>query len=46
MAGRMGNDQVTVKNVEVVFVDKTNNIIGVKGMVPGAKNGLITIIKK
>ena len=46
MAGRMGNDQVSVKNVEVIYIDKVSNIIGVKGMVPGAKNGLITIIKK
>lgn len=45
MAGRMGNDTVTVKGVEVAFIDATQNIIGLKGMVPGAKNGFLTISK-
>jgi len=43
MAGREGNKRVTVKNLEIVYVDKENNIIGVKGTVPGARNGLLEI---
>ncbi len=45
MAGRMGNDRVTVKNVEVVFIDVNSHLIGLKGMIPGAKNGLVEIRK-
>jgi large subunit ribosomal protein L3 len=43
MAGRMGDDRVTVKNLEIAEVDETNNIILIKGAVPGARNGLILI---
>lgn len=43
MAGRMGNDQVTVKHLEVITVDSEKNIIGIKGALPGARGGLITI---
>ena len=43
MPGRMGGDRTTVKNLEIVEVDKDNNILLVKGAVPGARNGLILI---
>jgi large subunit ribosomal protein L3 len=43
MAGRMGADRVTVKNLEVAYVDASNNLIGLKGAVPGPKKGLIII---
>lgn len=43
MAGRMGHDQVTVKNLEVAYVDATNNLIGLKGAVPGPRKGLIVV---
>ena len=43
MAGRMGADRVTVKNLEVAYVDSANNLIGLKGAVPGPKKGLIVI---
>jgi large subunit ribosomal protein L3 len=43
MAGRMGHDQVTVKNLEVAYVDAVNNLIGLKGAVPGPRKGLIVI---
>lgn len=43
MAGRMGHDQVTVKNLEVAYVDATNHLIGLKGAVPGPRKGLIVI---
>ncbi len=43
MAGRMGHDRVTVKNLEVAYVDTVNNLIGLKGAVPGPRKGLIVI---
>lgn len=43
MPGRMGGDRVTVKNLEVAYVDAVNNLIGLKGAVPGPRKGLITI---
>jgi len=43
MAGRMGADRVTVKNLEVAYVDAASNLIGLKGAVPGPKKGLIVI---
>jgi large subunit ribosomal protein L3 len=43
MAGRLGNSQVTVQNIKLVKVDLENNLLLVKGAVPGAKNGLLTI---
>lgn len=45
MGGRMGGDRVTVRNLKVVQVDKENNLLIVKGAVPGA-NGGIVLIKK
>ncbi|WP_432667314.1 50S ribosomal protein L3 [Wukongibacter baidiensis] len=43
MAGRMGNETVTVQNLEVVKVDSERNVLLVKGAVPGPRNGIITI---
>jgi large subunit ribosomal protein L3 len=43
MAGRMGGDRVTVKNLEVAYVDASSHLIGLKGAVPGPKKGLIII---
>lgn len=43
MAGRMGNERVTVQNLEVVRVDAEKNLILIKGGVPGPKKGLVTI---
>lgn len=43
MAGRMGNERVTVQNLEVVLVDPERNLLAVKGAVPGARNGLLLI---
>ena len=37
MPGRMGHDQVTVKNLVVAYIDKENNLLGLKGAVPGPK---------
>lgn len=43
MAGRMGHDRVTVKNLAVAYIDPENNLIGLKGAVPGPKKGLVMI---
>jgi large subunit ribosomal protein L3 len=45
MAGRMGNENVTVKNLEVTRVEKDKNLVFIKGAVPGAKNGIVFISK-
>ncbi|MGN0838294.1 MAG: 50S ribosomal protein L3 [Pyramidobacter sp.] len=46
MPGHMGNERVTIKNLTVVAVDKENNLLLVKGAVPGAKNGLVLVHKQ
>ncbi len=43
MAGRMGAERVTVKNLEVAYVDPETNLIGVKGAVPGPRKGLVIL---
>jgi large subunit ribosomal protein L3 len=43
MAGRMGNDRVTVQNLEVVLVDPERNLLGVRGSVPGTTGGIVMI---
>ena len=43
MAGHQGNSNVTVQNVEIVRVFATDNIIFVKGPIPGAKNSYVTL---
>ncbi len=43
MPGHMGHVQVTVQNLEVVRVDAENNLILVKGAVPGPKKSLVTL---
>ena len=43
MAGHMGAERVTVQNLVVVKVDVENNLIAVKGAVPGPKGGVVTI---
>ncbi len=43
MPGRMGADRVTVKNLEIVKVDKENNLLAVKGAVPGRRGTLLEI---
>ncbi len=46
MAGRTGNDRVTVKNLEVIRVLADQNLILIGGAVPGPKNGLVELRKK
>ena len=45
MAGQYGNKRMTVRNLEVVSINKDKNYILLKGAVPGAKNGIIYITK-
>ena len=42
-AGRMGNEQVTVENLEIVKVDAELNMIAIRGAIPGPKGGLVFI---
>lgn len=42
-AGQMGNEQVTVQNLEVIKIDLENQVILVKGQVPGLRDGLVYI---
>jgi large subunit ribosomal protein L3 len=44
MPGHMGNEKVTVQNLEVVKVDVENNLIALKGAIPGPKGGIVSII--
>lgn len=44
MGGHMGDEKVTVSNLSVVKVDAENNLLYIKGSIPGAKNGLVKII--
>ena len=46
MSGHMGNERVTVKNLEIVQIDQDRNLLVVKGGVPGAPNGLLVIRRK
>ncbi len=46
MPGHYGNERVTIKNLEVVFVDPEKKLIAVKGAVPGSKGSYVNIIKK
>ena len=43
LPGHMGSEHVTVQNLEVVRVDAERNLLLVKGAVPGAKGGLVTV---
>lgn len=44
MGGRTGGDKITVQNLEIVKVDPKQNVIAVKGAIPGARGGLVSII--
>ncbi len=46
MPGRMGHDQVTTKNLKIVRIDEENNLILVKGAVPGPKKGVLKIVAR
>lgn len=44
MPGHMGAEKVTVQNLEIVKIDAENNLIAIKGAIPGPKNGTVTIV--
>jgi len=46
MAGQTGNKSKTILNLELVKIDEANNLLFIKGAVPGAKNGILTIRKQ
>ncbi len=43
MAGQLGNEQVTVRNLKVALIDPELNVIGVVGAVPGPRKGIVII---
>ncbi|MCL2451649.1 50S ribosomal protein L3 [Candidatus Saccharibacteria bacterium] len=43
MAGQMGHEQVTVKNLVVAYLDVDQNLLGIKGAVPGPRKGIVTV---
>ena len=43
MAGQMGYEQVTVRNLKVSFIDTELGVIGVSGAVPGPRKGIVLI---
>ncbi len=45
MSGQMGNENVTVRNIEVVEIRPDKNILLVKGSVPGSRNGILQLVK-
>lgn len=44
MAGHLGNKKVTVQNLDVIKVDPENNLIVIRGAVPGAKGSVVSIV--
>ncbi len=46
MAGRMGSDRITQKNLQVVSIDKENNIMLVKGAIAGKRGSLVEIVSR
>jgi len=46
MAGHLGDDRVTVQNLEVIRVDPERNLIALRGAIPGPRGGLIVIKKR
>ena len=44
MPGQMGGEKVTVQNLEVVKIDAENNLIALKGAIPGPKGGIVSIV--
>ena len=46
MAGHLGNERVSVKNLKIVKIDKENNLLMVKGAIPGHRNSIIYLSKR
>lgn len=43
MAGQMGHEQVTVRNLKVAFVDTEHNVIGITGAIPGPRKSIVIV---
>ncbi len=43
MAGRMGSDRITVRNLKIVSIDKENNLVAIRGAIPGRRGTLVEI---
>ena len=43
MAGRMGQDRVTTQNLKIQKIDAESNLLLIKGAIPGARGGLVTV---
>lgn len=43
MAGQYGNEQVTTLNLDIVKIDKENNLLAIKGAIPGSRGGIVYI---
>ncbi len=46
MAGQMGNERVSIRNLTIVLIDIDKNLIGVKGSVPGPRRGIVLLESK
>ena len=46
MAGRMGSDRITVKNLKVVHIDPEESILYVAGAIPGRRGTLVEVVAK
>lgn len=44
LAGHLGSERVTIQNLEVVKVDAENNLIAIKGAIPGPKKGIVMVV--
>lgn len=44
MAGRMGSDRVTVKNLPIMWIDAEKNVLAVKGAIPGTRGSVVELI--
>ena len=43
LAGHLGCERVTIQNLDVVKVDAENNLLAIKGAIPGPKGGIVVI---
>ena len=43
LAGHLGSERVTIQNLDIVKVDAENNLIAIKGAIPGAKGGIVVL---
>ena len=43
-AGNLGSERVTIQNLDVVKIDAENNLIAIKGAIPGPKKGIVMVV--